>query len=37
MFTEGQLPQIWKDTIVTPLHKKGEKELLKMKKFMHDK
>ena len=27
LFIKGQLPQNWKDTIVTPLHKKGEKEL----------
>ena len=26
-FIEGQLPQNWKDVLVTPLHKKGEKEL----------
>ena len=26
-FIEGQLPQNWKDALVIPLHKKGEKEL----------
>ena len=26
-FIEGQLLQNWKDAIVTPSHKKGEKEL----------
>ena len=25
-FSEGQLPQNWKDVIITPLHKKGGKE-----------
>ena len=25
-FSEGELPQDWKDAIITPLHKKGEKE-----------
>ena len=25
-FSEGDLPQDWKDAIITPLHKKGEKE-----------
>ena len=25
-FSEGELPQDWKDVIITPLHKKGNKE-----------
>ena len=25
-FSEGELPQDWKDDIITPLRKKGEKE-----------
>ena len=27
MFIEGQLPQNWKDAMMIPLHKKGEKNL----------